>query len=100
MKSFIISVVVLFMFVLAFTFGAQNQELVTINYFIAEGKFQLSVVLSVTFFAGFLLSWLFAFFYILKLKIQLTYAQSKLNKTEISKNIEKKTAQLSPALTN
>ena len=94
MKSFIVSIIVLFMFILAFTFGAQNQNVVTINYFINQSDFKVSFVLSMAFLFGFFLSWLFAFFYIVKLKIQLTYAQSK-----IKKHTEKKTLMTAQPLT-
>ncbi|MDO6640515.1 MULTISPECIES: lipopolysaccharide assembly protein LapA domain-containing protein [unclassified Shewanella] len=69
MKSFIAIVIVGLFFVLALLFGAKNEQIVTVSYFIAEGQYRLPVVLAVVFFSGFVISWLFAAYYILKFKI-------------------------------
>ncbi|WP_076536502.1 LapA family protein [Shewanella sp. UCD-KL21] len=71
MKSFIAIVIVGLFFVLALLFGAKNEQIVTVSYFIAEGQYRLPVVLAVVFFSGFVISWLFAAYYILKFKIKL-----------------------------
>lgn len=68
-KSFIAIVIVGLFFVLALLFGAKNEQIVTVSYFIAEGQYRLPVVLAVVFFSGFVISWLFAAYYILKFKI-------------------------------
>ncbi|MDO6620105.1 LapA family protein [Shewanella sp. 6_MG-2023] len=69
MKSFIAIVIVGLFFVLALLFGAKNEQIVTVSYFIAEGQYRLPVVLAIVFFSGFVISWLFAAYYILKFKI-------------------------------
>ncbi|MGB0895461.1 MAG: LapA family protein [Parashewanella sp.] len=79
MKSFFITVVVALIFFLALIFGAQNEQLVTVSYFIAKGEYRLPIVLAVVFLAGFILSWLFASYHILKLKFALRQAEKKLN---------------------
>lgn len=79
MKSFVITVLVALLFVLALIFGARNEQLVTISYFVAQGEYRLPLVLAVVFFAGFILSWLFACYYIVRLKLALAATQKKLN---------------------
>ncbi|MGL5390623.1 MAG: lipopolysaccharide assembly protein LapA domain-containing protein, partial [Shewanella sp.] len=54
-------------------------QMVTISYFVAQGEYRLPLVLAVVFFAGFMLSWVFACYYILRLKLTLAATQKKLN---------------------
>ena len=77
MKSFIAIVIVGLFFVLALLFGAKNEQIVTVSYFVAEGQYRLPVVLAFVFLAGFVISWIFAAYYIVKLKMVLR----KRNKT-------------------
>jgi putative membrane protein len=55
-RSFIVVVLVGLMFVLALLFGAKNEQVVTLSYFIAEGQYRLPMVLAVVFFSGFIIS--------------------------------------------
>ncbi|MCE9678414.1 lipopolysaccharide assembly protein LapA domain-containing protein [Shewanella sp. AS1] len=82
MKSFIATVIVASCFVLALLFGARNEQLVTISYFVAQGEYRLPVVLGVVFLAGFLVSWLFAIYHIVKIKLQLRQATKKIEQLE------------------
>lgn len=77
MKSFIITVLVALFFFLALIFGARNEQVVTISYFIAQGEFRLPIVLAVVFLAGFLISWIFAMYHITKLKLALRTLNKK-----------------------
>lgn len=79
MKSFLATVLVALLFILALIFGARNEQMVTISYFVAQGEYRLPVVLAVVFFAGFVLSWLFASYYIVRLKFALAATKKKLN---------------------
>ncbi|MGL4711251.1 MAG: lipopolysaccharide assembly protein LapA domain-containing protein, partial [Shewanella sp.] len=54
MKSFIATVFVALLFILALIFGARNEQVVTISYFVAQGEYRLPVVLAIVFFAGFI----------------------------------------------
>lgn len=58
MKALLITALIAVFFILAMAFGARNDELITLNYFIARGEFSLPMVLAVTFFSGFVISWL------------------------------------------
>ncbi|WP_447078574.1 LapA family protein [Shewanella algae] len=78
MKSFVATVLVAMLFVVALVFGSRNEQLVTISYFVAQGEFRLPVVLAVVFLAGFILSWIIAFYYIMKLKLSLRNARKKI----------------------
>ena len=79
MKSFVATVLVALLFILALIFGARNEQVVTISYFVAQGEYRLPVVLAIVFFAGFILSWLVASYYIVRLKLSLATTQKKLN---------------------
>jgi len=76
-KSFIITVLIALFFFLALIFGARNEQVVTISYFIAQGEFRLPIVLAVVFLAGFIISWIFAIYHIAKLKLALRTANKK-----------------------
>ncbi|MBR9727230.1 LapA family protein [Shewanella intestini] len=80
MKSFFAIVIVGLCFVLALVFGARNEQVVTISYFVAQGEFRLPIVLAVVFLTGFIISWLFASYYILRLKIRLRKQNKQLDK--------------------
>ncbi|QLE85541.1 MULTISPECIES: LapA family protein [Shewanella] len=69
MKSFIVTILVALFFVLALIFGARNEQVVTISYFVAQGEYRLPVVLAVVFLAGFLVSWLFAIYHITRMRL-------------------------------
>ena len=80
MRSFIVIILVGLFFVLALLFGAKNEQVVTLSYFIAEGRYRLPVVLAVVFFSGFIISWLFASYHIIKLKLALRKSNKALKK--------------------
>ncbi|GGB70342.1 LapA family protein [Shewanella inventionis] len=90
MKSFIVVILIGLLFVLALLFGAKNEQLVTLSYFVAEGEYRLPVVLATVFFSGFLISWVFASYHIIKLKLALRKSNKALKKfTEVDAiNIE------------
>ncbi|MDT3333867.1 lipopolysaccharide assembly protein LapA domain-containing protein [Shewanella sp. SP1S1-7] len=79
MKSFVATVLVALLFILALIFGARNEQVVTISYFVAQGEYRLPVVLAIVFFGGFILSWLVASYYIVRLKLSLATTKKKLN---------------------
>lgn len=79
-RSFIVIVLIGLLFVLALLFGAKNEQIVTLSYFIAEGEYRLPVVLASVFFSGFIISWIFASYYIIKLKLALRKSNKALKK--------------------
>ncbi len=92
MRSFIVTVLVALLFFLALIFGARNEQIVTISYFVAQGEFRLPIVLASVFLAGFLISWLFAIYHIAKLKLALRNANKKVTQ------LESQTTQVATAL--
>lgn len=90
MKSFVATVLVALLFILALIFGARNEQVVAISYFVAQGEYRLPVVLAIVFFAGFILSWLFASYYIVRLKLSLAATKKKLNQviTKIPQDVD------------
>ena len=53
MKYLLIFLLVLAIFVISVTLGAQNDQQVTFNYLLAQGEFRISTLLAVLFAAGF-----------------------------------------------
>lgn len=82
MKSFFVLLLIGLFFILALLFGAKNEQMVTVSYFIAEGEYRLPLVLAIVFFAGFALSWLFASFYLFRMKMALRKSQKALAKLQ------------------
>ena len=76
-RSFIVTVLVALVFFFALIFGARNEQMVTISYFVAQGEFRLPLVLAFVFLAGFMISWLFAIYHMTKLKLALRHAKKK-----------------------
>ena len=85
-KSFLVTVVVALVFFLAIIFGARNEQLVTISYFVAKGEYRLPVVLAVVFLLGFIISWVFAGYHILKLRLNVRQLSKRLALAETKNN--------------
>ena len=96
MKSFFAIIIVGMLFILALLFGAKNEQVVTLSYFVAEGQYRLPVVLAVVFFTGFVLSWLLASFYIMRMKLALRKANKNLAKLAQSAVDNNKTLAVQP----
>ncbi|GLP96615.1 LapA family protein [Paraferrimonas sedimenticola] len=78
MKTLLVTLVVALLFLVALAFGSQNEQMVTINYFLAQDEFRLPVVLSVVFFSGFVSCWLIAMVFVLRLKLSLRSANKRI----------------------
>ncbi|MDV2857853.1 MULTISPECIES: LapA family protein [Oceanimonas] len=57
------------LFAVGLTLGSQNDQLVHVNYLLAQGDYRLSSLLAVVFVAGFLLGWLVFGLVMLRLKM-------------------------------
>ena len=95
-KSFFAIIIVGMLFILALLFGAKNEQVVTLSYFVAEGQYRLPVVLAVVFLTGFVLSWLLASFYIMRMKLALRKANKNLAKLAQSAVDNNKTLAVQP----
>ncbi|HHE8760839.1 TPA: LapA family protein [Haemophilus influenzae] len=54
----------------AITIGANNDQIITFNYIVAESQFQLSSLVAILFGLGLILGWLITAFFYIKLKLK------------------------------
>nr|WP_277756235.1 lipopolysaccharide assembly protein LapA domain-containing protein [Rosenbergiella epipactidis] len=78
----ILFIVVLFIFIVSFTLGAKNEQVVTFNFLVAEGTFRLSTLLASLFGIGFLLGWVICGLFWLRARVALAHAKNKVIKLE------------------
>ncbi|PSJ47602.1 DUF1049 domain-containing protein [Zobellella endophytica] len=69
MKIILGLVILAILFGVGLTLGSQNDQLIHVNYLLAQGDFRLSSLLAVVFVAGFLLGWLVFGLVMLRLKM-------------------------------
>lgn len=81
-KYLLIFVVVLFIFIVSFTFGAKNEQIVTFNLLVAQGDFRLSNLLASLFGIGFILGWIICGLFWLRARVALAHAKNKVKKLE------------------
>lgn len=81
-KYLLLFIVVLFIFIVSFTLGAKNEQLVTFNFLVAEGTFRLSTLLASLFGIGFLLGWAICGLFWLRARVALAHAKNKVIKLE------------------
>lgn len=86
MKAFLVTVVIVALFVITMAFGARNNHLVEINYFVAQGEFALSWIVGGVFLSGFVISWLMAFFIIVRQKMAIRGLNKRLKQTETAQS--------------
>lgn len=90
-KYLLIFLLVLAIFVISVTLGAQNDQQVTFNYLLAQGEFRISTLLAVLFAAGFAIGWLICGLFWLRVRVSLARAERKI------KRLEHQIAPVSPA---
>ena len=77
MKYLLIFLLVLAIFVISVTLGAQNDQLVTFNYLLAQGEFRISTLLAVLFAVGFAIGWLVCGLFWLRVRVSLLRAVTR-----------------------
>lgn len=82
MKYLLIFLLVLAIFVVSVTLGAQNDQQVTFNYLLAQGEFRISTLLAFLFAAGFIIGWLICGLFWLRARLQLARAERKIKRLE------------------
>ena len=82
MKYLLIFLLVLAIFVISVTLGAQNDQQVTFNYLLAQGEYRISTLLAVLFAAGFAIGWLICGLFWLKVRVSLARAERKIKRLE------------------
>lgn len=70
MKYILTIVVILAIGIVAVTIGANNDQLIMLNYIVAKSEIRLSTLVALLFGFGFLLGWLVTGFFYLRLKLQ------------------------------
>ena len=71
MIKYILGIVIFIAIVLvAITIGANNDQVITFNYIVAESQLQLSTLVAILFGFGLILGWLISGFFYLKLKFK------------------------------
>ncbi|WP_438862998.1 LapA family protein [Neptunicella sp.] len=78
MKTLITALIIIVVLLLAIAIGAQNEQLVNVNYLIAASQLHLSTVIAVSIFIGIAICFILCMGYILRLKWKLTRLQKKL----------------------
>ncbi|MFD0965605.1 LapA family protein [Seminibacterium arietis] len=69
-KYILAFVILLAVILIAITVGANNDQVITFNYIIAQNQVQLSTLVAVLFGLGLILGWLITGFFYLKLKLK------------------------------
>ncbi|OIN12907.1 LapA family protein [Oceanisphaera psychrotolerans] len=62
-------VILAILFAVGLTLGSQNDQLVHVNYLLAQGDYRLSSLLAIVFVAGFAIGWLVFGLVLLRLKM-------------------------------
>lgn len=70
MKYIIGVVIVLAIIIVAITVGANNDQVITFNYIVAQSELRLSTLVAILFGFGLVLGWLITGFFYLKLRIK------------------------------
>jgi len=81
-KYLLIFLLVLAIFVISVTLGAQNDQQVSFNYLLAQGEYRVSSLLAVLFAAGFVIGWLVCGLFWLKVRVSLVRAERKIKRLE------------------
>lgn len=82
MKYLLIFLLVLVVFVISITLGANNDQVVTFNYLLAQGEYRVSTLLVALFAAGLVLGWIICGLFYLRVRILLGRAERKIKRLE------------------
>ncbi|KEA53631.1 membrane protein [Mangrovibacter sp. MFB070] len=82
MKYILIFLVVLVIFVISITLGAQNDQQVTFNFLIAQGEYRVSTLMASLFGLGFIIGWVVCGLFWLKTRLSLGRAQRRIKRLE------------------
>ena len=63
-------IIVLAIVLVAVTVGANNDQVITFNYIVAQSQFQLSTLVAILFGLGLILGWFITVFFYIKLKLK------------------------------
>ncbi|GHA12546.1 LapA family protein [Oceanisphaera arctica] len=75
-------VILAILFAVGLTLGSQNDQLVHVNYLLAQGDYRLSTLLAVVFVAGFVIGWLVFGLILLRLKMNNSGLRKKVERQQ------------------
>lgn len=81
-KYLIIFLLLLMLFIISATLGSKNDQIITVNFLMAQGQFRVSTLLALLFGGGFLLGWVICGLFWLRLRLSLAHAKSKIRGLE------------------
>jgi putative membrane protein len=81
-KYFLIALFVLVIVVISLTLGSHNDQVITVNYLLAQGNFRVSTLLASLFAGGFILGWFICGLFYLRVRIALGRAQRRIKRLE------------------
>lgn len=81
MKRFLTLVLLVLLFIIAIVLGLKNQQVVNINYLVAQSDIRLSTLLAINFMFGFIVSACFGTLFYLRLTMK-NHQLQKLNKKQ------------------
>lgn len=90
-KYFLILLLAVVIFIVSITLGSSNNQVITFNYLIAQGDFSVSSLLASLFGVGFVLGWLIAGVFYLRVMISLKNARRKIKRLESQLSTSDKT---------
>lgn len=73
-------IVLVLCFLITLALGAQNQDVVSFNYLIAQGDFRLSILLGIVFALGFIIGWLICGLLYLKARMSVRGLRKQVDK--------------------
>ncbi|MCS3430115.1 LapA family protein [Klebsiella sp. BIGb0407] len=82
MKYLLIFLLVLAIFVISITLGAQNDQVVNFNFLIVQGEYRVSTLLALLFAGGFILGWLICSLFWLRVRLSLVRSERKVKRLE------------------
>lgn len=82
MKLIIGLIILAILFAVGITLGTQNDQLVQVNYLLAQGEYRLSSLLAVVFVGGFITGWLIFCLVLLRLKMSNKGLQKKVERQQ------------------
>lgn len=81
-KYVFIFLLVLAIFVVSVTLGAQNDQQVAFNFLVAQGEYRISTLLACLFGLGFIIGWLICGMFWLKTRLSLARALRRIKRLE------------------
>ncbi len=83
MKYILIVFLILLVFIISIMLGAHNDQVITFNYLLAQGSYQVSTLLAILFSTGFILGWTLCGLFYLRTRLLLARAQRKIKRLEL-----------------